>query len=1271
MLKRAGVLFGVMAVTVGVTLGSFVAPAAASGSSGPSVVSPRSDSVTSVPGTPFIENVTPEGLGVMASWTPNPITDAVTSYTLTAAVAAGYTGTSTAKCSNPPSTSVPSSDSSAYVADLCSGIPYVLTVTAGNAIGTSSPSDASNPVVPLVAQPPSSPLIGSVTDRNQSLVVSWSAPDLDGGDPLVSYTLSATAGTQTVSLKPTASATEAAVRGLTNGTQYQVSLVARSKAGDSAPAQSVGTPSAPYVPGQPLSLQVAPDGTGGLLATWSAPVDNGGDTVKRYEVTYQQELPQTGGGWVTTGPATTLTAAGTATSQTISKVGAKKFYGVSVAAVSAAGTGQPATTTQPVAPTTGLTSHAVMLTGATMDALSSDVDGTLTWLAPAPAQVQALVAGKVLVGPAAPAASQGLIAKVISVDQDASDDYIVQTTTASLTDAFTNLSAAMAGEPSDLEAAQIHPEVAGVRVLHSPSPAINISPTLVLGLSLQNGGESISGQFSINPDLAINVEINHGFLDIPDGINIAASASVTVKFQASAVLTGTAYTWTIDNITLPSFAIGPLEVTPKIPIQLNAQGKISLGITASVTVGAGMSWSSSNAGSLNTENLSKAPALAAAPITGVAASTTALLQIQIPAELDLYDVGGPDVDAIAALNATVNYNPSPGTPWFEIDPSVKLQAGLAIDLSFGPFSYNGELNVTLGTVTWPVYEIGAPPNADLVVSPSDPSVTVGNQLTFSTTRSDGETYPVVWSLVGAENGDSISQQGVLSVAAPGGRSLIVEAVDSTGAAGETTVEVGGEFDPPSDLTANASTSGTSATVSWQAPENTGGFPIASYVLTTMPPTSMITLGAAASSAQLSGLALNTTYVVSLYAINTENLTSPSASTYVAPPPPPTLTMTPLEAPLPADASTTDGFPSSELEGVTCRAEGACVAVGTYAAEVPKVGYIPFLGLIETSSDGSWRPMKAPMPAGADQYEGDPLYSVACSPDTCVAVGYFDNSIGQEGLIEMRSNGTWTPTEAPLPAGATGGDLTSVSCSSAVSCVAVGLYSGSSGGPEALIETLSGTTWTASTAALPANATSSQAVLDSVSCASAGFCVAVGSYSTSDNEPLVETLTGTTWTPTTVTLPGDAVTPEVARLSGVNCPTAGSCVALGYYEDSSTTYAWLVESLSGGIWFPTSSTLPLTSDLPTDSCQSVSSCVAVAGYSTGADNEPTNLIATHSAGTWTPSGAPLPSNAATGPDAENFFDDISCQSTTSCVAVGLYDSSDGGGQGFFETVGISG
>ena len=285
---------------------------------------PSSPAALSVPQQPLVTNVTPEGLGVLVSWAPNTSTDAVTSYVVKAMVAAGFSGSVTSKCKSPRAVTVGGADSSALVGALCAAIPYSITVTARNTAGTGPASTPSNPVVPLVAQPPSAPLLTSVYPRSASVLVSWSAPVLLGGDVLTGYTLTARSGAQVVTKSIAASSTTFAVTGLTNGHAYAVSLVAHTAAGTSSPGTASGTPSSRGLPTTPVGLEVVPDGKGHLVAKWSAPADVGTSAISAFVVTIQTETEKSGV-WSATGKPVTHTVIAKTTQLTLSGLSAASF----------------------------------------------------------------------------------------------------------------------------------------------------------------------------------------------------------------------------------------------------------------------------------------------------------------------------------------------------------------------------------------------------------------------------------------------------------------------------------------------------------------------------------------------------------------------------------------------------------------------------------------------------------------------------------------------------------------------------------------------------------------------------------------------------------------------------------------------------------------------------------------------------------------------------------------------------------------------------------
>lgn len=338
----------------------------------------------------------------------------------------------------------------------------------------------------------------------------------------------------------------------------------------------------------------------------------------------------------------------------------------------------------------------------------------------------------------------------------------------------------------------------------------------------------------------------------------------------------------------------------------------------------------------------------------------------------------------------------------------------------------------------------------------------------------------------------------------------------------------------------------------------------------------------------------------------------------------------------------------QMRSVACGSASSCVAVGD--------------GVLATLSGTTWKAATAPLPPGASS--GGYFYSVACgSASSCVAVGTYPGG----GLLETLSGTAWTPTVAPVPATAAASPnaiLFSVSCASAASCVAVGQYTDSSGNYEGLIDVLSGTTWTSVSAPVPAGVTNGS--LNSVACASATSCTAVGDH-------LVVTLSGTTWTSTVAPLPADAFRSDsAALLTAVACGSESSCVAAGSYPGPLGFGEALLEVRSGANWRPVKAPLPADaepdgSSLYSVACPSASSCVAVGYYSDSPGGGPALdqvLVETLSGATWTP-GAPLPTDAGVVTDDSNVLSSVACAPTFACVAIGEYRNSSGDIAGLLE------
>jgi len=215
-----------------------------------------------------------------------------------------------------------------------------------------------------------------------------------------------------------------------------------------------------------------------------------------------------------------------------------------------------------------------------------------------------------------------------------------------------------------------------------------------------------------------------------------------------------------------------------------------------------------------------------------------------------------------------------------------------------------------------------------------------------------------------------------------------------------------------------------------------------------------------------------------------------------------------ELELPTGAETVTGDQDAALESVACTGAGSCVAVGFYSDGNSVDGEdVQTMSAAETG--GAWgRASELVLPGGAEKTLGEQqakLAGVTCtSAGNCVAVGdYTDESHDDEAMLATETGGAWAQASELTPppgAEAATGDhnavLHSVTCTSLGDCVAVGSYKAAIGAVEAMSVTATGGAWAqASERALPpeAEAGSNQdAGLSSVTCMSAGSCVAVGS-----------------------------------------------------------------------------------------------------------------------------------------------------------------------------------
>jgi hypothetical protein len=281
---------------------------------------------------------------------------------------------------------------------------------------------------------------------------------------------------------------------------------------------------------------------------------------------------------------------------------------------------------------------------------------------------------------------------------------------------------------------------------------------------------------------------------------------------------------------------------------------------------------------------------------------------------------------------------------------------------------------------------------------------------------------------------------------------------------------------------------------------------------------------------------------------------------------------------------------SSFSGIWCTTTQAnCVVVGQGKAVGQTTGPWP---LAEFFNGITFEVMNVPVPAKATD---GAFNSVSCtSASSCFAVGYYDVGDTEHALAEVYNGASWAVANFPVPAGSTYSLLNGVSCTSGTSCVAVGNYGDATDNQKALVEQLSGFTWTVSAVTLPAGG--SNPSLNAVSCQAASACVAVGAYSNGSKQvPLAEKWNGTTWAAQAPPAPSGSTS---SKLDGITCTTASSCVAVGSWFDSSSNSSTLAEGLNGNAWAiqATPATGSSNNELLGVTCASDTSCTAVGDLS---------------------------------------------------------------------------
>ncbi len=257
-----------------------------------------------------------------------------------------------------------------------------------------------------------------------------------------------------------------------------------------------------------------------------------------------------------------------------------------------------------------------------------------------------------------------------------------------------------------------------------------------------------------------------------------------------------------------------------------------------------------------------------------------------------------------------------------------------------------------------------------------------------------------------------------------------------------------------------------------------------------------------------------------------------------------------------------------INSVSCGSAGDCSAGGYYTD-----GSGHRQALFVNERDDTWGTAKEVPGTAALNAGGDAqINSLSCaSAGNCGAGGsYQPKNTAPQPFVVTESDAAWGSavkvTGIAALSGGNDSQVTSVSCATAGSCSAGGIYTDTNGGQQVFVVGETNGTW-GSAEEVPGTAalnTGTNANLNSVSCVSAGNCTVGGNYQSksSGGQALVVTETNGTWG-NAREVPGTAALNKggFAMLNSVSCATAGNCGAGGSYVDSSGLVQAFVASKS--------------------------------------------------------------------------------------------------------------
>jgi hypothetical protein len=339
----------------------------------------------------------------------------------------------------------------------------------------------------------------------------------------------------------------------------------------------------------------------------------------------------------------------------------------------------------------------------------------------------------------------------------------------------------------------------------------------------------------------------------------------------------------------------------------------------------------------------------------------------------------------------------------------------------------------------------------------------------------------------------------------------------------------------------------------------------------------------------------------------------------------------------AGSSVQQELPNSAILSVSCARAGSCSAGGYFTDRRGGTQ-----GFVLSEAHGGWDKPRAISRLGG-------VETVSCaSAGNCSAGG-----VGAYIIDEV--NGRWGKAR-PVPglAALDGGgraEVTSVSCASRGNCSAGGFYlNASETTSQAFVVSEVRGQWTNALQVPDAGALNAggNAQVTAVSCASAGNCSAIGSYSDGQyNQGFVVNEEAGAWSPAQQ-VPGlGALAVRGVAIDSLSCASAGNCGAGGQYLDARYQSHGFVINEAGGSW-ANAQQVPGLDAIGLPSAVSAMSCASAGYCSAGGFASSRGIVVSEVNGRWR-TAQRMPGLRGLG--AQLVVGVISCTSAGSCAASG--------------------